>query len=246
MAFTDGISRRELLVGGIGVTAAASHLAAQITPNIDDFFRDLTADWIRHDPSLATRANYFTGDERDRLARQLTPRTLEWRHDRILRARRALAELGKFDRTRMTELQLVSTELLNWQLDTVIREEPYLDYDYPLQQMNGANVGLVETLTVSYPLLTERDAENYLVVLAQAAARLDEATGEARRLAAKNVTPPRFILQATMKQMQGFVDSSPGQNPFVTSFAEKLAAVKSIPDAKREALRAEAEKIVAD
>ena len=244
MAFSDGISRRELLIGGIGVTAAASQAAAQANPNIDDFFRGLTEDWIRHDPSLATRANFFTGDERDRLARQLTPRTTEWRLDRIARARKGLAELRKFDRARMTELQRVSAELLDWQLDTVIREEPYLDYDYPLQQMNGANVGLVETLTVSYPLLTERDGENYLVVLTQAAAGLDEATAEARRLAAKNVVPPRFILQATIKQMQGFVDSSPGQNPFVTSFAEKLAAIKSVPDAKREALRGEAEKIV--
>src|SRR5580698_1601764 len=152
MAFSDGISRRELLVGSIGVAAAASQAAGQNNPNIDDFFRDLTEDWIRHDPSLATRANYFTGDERDRLARQLTPRTAEWRLDRIARARKGLAELRKFDRAFMTEVQGVSAELLDWQLDTVIREEPYLDYDYPLQQMNGANVGLVETLTVSYPL----------------------------------------------------------------------------------------------
>jgi uncharacterized protein (DUF885 family) len=238
-----GVSRRELLIGGISLTAAGSHAAAQTNPNIDDFFRDLTTDWVRHDPSLATRANYFAGDERDRLTRQLTPRTFAWRLDRIARARKALADLRTFDRAPMTEVQRVSAELLDWQLDTVIREEPYLDYAYPLEQMNGANVGLVETLTVSYPLLTERDAENYLVVLAQAATRLDEATAEARRLAAKKVVPPRFILQATIKQMQGFVDSSPGQNPFVTSFAEKLAAMKTVPDAKREALRAEAEKI---
>jgi uncharacterized protein (DUF885 family) len=240
-------SRRELLLAGVAATTCGSQATAQTSPNVDDFFRDVTADWVRHDPSLATRANYFSGDERDQLARQLTPRTLEWRRDRIARARKVLVDLRKFDRARMTELRRVSAELLEWQLDTVIREEPYLDYTYPLEQMNGANVGLVETLTVSYPLLNERDAENYLVVLAQAAARLDEATAEARRLAAKRVVPPRFILQATIKQMQGFVDSSPGQNPFVTSFAEKIAALektKSIPDARREALRAEAEKIV--
>src|SRR5580658_3358400 len=169
MAFSDGISRRELLIGGIGVTIAASRAAAQTNPNIDDFFRDLTEDWIRHDPSLATRANYFTGDERDRLARQLTPRTLEWRLDRIARARKALAELRKFDRSRMTEVQRVSADLLDWQLDMVVKEEPYLDYNYPLEQMNGANVNLIDTLTVSYPLLTERDAENYLAVLGQVA-----------------------------------------------------------------------------
>jgi uncharacterized protein (DUF885 family) len=237
-----GISRRELLIGSMAVTAAAAQTR---TSTIDDFFRDLTADWVRHDPSLATRSHYFEGDEQDRLSRQLTPRSMEWRRDRIARARKALAELRKFDRAGMTDVHRVSADLLEWQLDMAIQEEPYLDYTYPLEQMNGANVGLVETLTVSYPLTTERDAENYLVVLAQAAARLDEATADARRLAAKKVVPPRFILQATIKQMQGFVDSSPAQNPLVTSFSEKLAGIKTLPEAKREALRAEAEKIVA-
>jgi uncharacterized protein (DUF885 family) len=243
MAPSAGLTRRELLLGGAALAAGTSLTAQSL--NIDDFFRDVTADWVRHDPGLATRANYFTGDEQDRLSRQLTPRTLEWRRDRIARARKALAELRKFDRTHLTEVQQVSAELLDWQLDNVIREEPYLDYDYPLQQMNGANVQLVEGLTVSYPVLTERNAENYLVVLVQAAASLDDATAEARRLAGKKIVPPRFILQATVKQMQGFVDSSPGRNPLVTAFAEKLAAIKSMPDAKREELRAEAEKIVA-
>ena len=244
MAFSDGISRRELLIGSAGLAAAAPLGLAQTPPGIDDFFNNLTTDWIRHDPGSATRSRYFTGDEQDRLARQLTPRTLDWRLDRIARARKALVELRKFDRVRMTETQRVSAELLDWQLDMIVREEPYLDCTYPLEQMNGANVNLVETLTVSYPVLNERDAENYLVVLALAAARLDELTADAKRLAAKNVVPPRFILQATVKQMQGFIDSSPDQNPFVTAFAEKLAAVKSIPDAKKTALRTEAASIV--
>jgi uncharacterized protein (DUF885 family) len=156
-----------------------------------------------------------------------------------------LRNCGSSIRTRLTEAQQVSANLVGWQLDDVIREEPYLDYNYPIQQMGGANVQLVESLTVRYPVLTERNAENYLVVLAQVAARLDEATAEARRLAGKTIVPPRFILQATVKQMQSFVDSSPAHNPFVTAYAEKLAAMKSIPDERREAFRAEAEKIVA-
>lgn len=244
MAPTGSISRRELLIGSVALVSAGAYAPAQTT-SVDQFFRDVTADWVRHDPSLATGGRYFAGEDHDQLSRQLTPRTIEWRRERIARARQALAQLRKFDRARMTELQRVSTELLEWQLDMVIQEEPYLDYGYPLEQMNGANVALVEALTVRYSVLTERDAENYLAVLAQAAARLDESTAEARRLAAKNVMPPRFILQATIKQMQSFVDSSPGRNPFVTSFAEKLTGVKLITDARREALRMEAEKIVA-
>jgi uncharacterized protein (DUF885 family) len=243
---TDGISRRELLIGSVALTAVSARAGAQ-TPrrNIDDFFAGVTDDWVRHDPSLATRAHYFDGDDQDRLARELTPRTLEWRRDRIARARKVLAELRTFDRGAMSKVQQVSADLLAWQLDILVQEEPFLDYSYPLEQMNGANVSLVETLTVSYPVSRERDAENYLAVLAQAATRLDEATADARRLAAKKVIPPRFILQATIKQMQGFMDSAPAQNPFVTAFAEKLAAIPKLPNDRREALRGQAEQIVA-
>jgi len=243
---TDAISRRELLIGSVAFSAVASHGWAQTAPqNIDQFFTRVTDDWVRHDPSLATRAHYFDGDEQDRLARELTPRTLEFRRDRIARARKSLAELRTFDRGTMTKVQQVSADLLAWQLDILIQEEPFLDYTYPLEQMNGANVSLVETLTVSYPVSTEREAENYLAVLAQVSTRMDESIADARRLAAKKVIPPRFILEATIKQMRGFVDSSPAQNPFVTAFAEKLAALQTLPNEKREALRARAEQIAA-
>jgi uncharacterized protein (DUF885 family) len=46
--------------------------------------------------------------------------------------------------------------------------------------------------------------------------------------------------------MQGFADPSPSQNPFVTVFADKMAAIKSLPDAKRQQLLAAAEKVVGD
>jgi uncharacterized protein (DUF885 family) len=133
---------------------------------------------------------------------------------------------------------------MDWQLEIAVAEEPYFDYTFPLEQMNGWNVSAVERFTVSRPLAKPRDAENYVAALGQVSARMEEAIAGSRRLAAKNVVPPRFILEATIKQMQNFVDPSPGQNPFVTSFAEKMAAVETIPAAQREQLRAEAEKTV--
>lgn len=213
------------------------------TPTIDDFFRDFTAEWIRGNPNLATSARYFTGDEQDRLERQLTPQTIAYRRARIQLAKHGLAQLQKFDRGRFTETQRISADLMQWQLDTVVREEPYLDYTFPLEQMNGVNVTLIETLTVRHPLANERDAVNYVAALRQVSTRMEEATAESRALTAKNIIPPKFILNATIKQMQGFVDPSPGQNPFVAIFAQKMEAAK-IPESRREALRSEAEKIV--
>jgi uncharacterized protein (DUF885 family) len=212
---------------------------------IDDFFRDFTAEWVRGNPNAATSERYFTGEEQDRLERQLTPLTPAYKRSRIQLARKGLAELRQFDRAKMSDAQRVSADLMQSRLDSVVGEEPFLDFTFPLEQMNGANVGLIETLTVRHPLANEKDAANYVAALGQVSTRMEEAIAESRRLAAKNVIPPKFILNATVKQMQGFADPAPAQNPFVTILAQKMEAAK-IPEARREALRAEAEKIVAD
>jgi uncharacterized protein (DUF885 family) len=241
------LSRRNFIAAGIAaIPAFAQTQPGASTPTIDDFFRDFTADWVRHDPNLATGARYFSGDEQDRLERQLAPQTLAWKRDRIQRARQGIAALRKFDRASLTQTQRLSSDLMEWQLNEVVREEPFFDYTFPLEQMNGANVGLVETMTVRHPLLTERDAENYIAALGEVRARMEEAIAEAHRLEAKNIIPPKFILQATVKQMQGFSDPSPGQNPFVTAFGEKMADIQSLPETKRQQLRAAAEKVVGE
>jgi uncharacterized protein (DUF885 family) len=74
---------------------------------------------------------------------------------------------------------------------------------------------------------------------------MDEAIAESRRLAGRNIIPPKFILQATIKQMQSFSDPSPSQNPFVATFDQKMSALTDLAAPKREQYRAQAEQIVA-
>ena len=243
------MSRRELCAAALAAGAVAHRsLYAQSPPapesGIEDFFRNFTDDWVRHSPDGATAYRYFTGEEQDRLERQLTPRTVAWKRERVERARKGLVDLRKFNRNRITETQRVSADVMEWQLDEVVRQEPWLDYTFPLEQMNGANVQLVEALTVRHPLITEHDSENYLAALGQAGTRMEESIAEARRLADKNIVPPRFILQATIAQMQGFTNPPSGQNPFVTALTDKMAAMQSMSDSKRAELRSKAEELV--
>jgi uncharacterized protein (DUF885 family) len=225
---------------------ASLHLQtpAPAARNIDDLFRDFTADWVRNDPSLATRARYFAGEEQDRLERQLTPRTEAWKRARIQLARHGLVELQTFDRALMTGNQRLSADVMQWQLQSIVDEEPFLDDIFPLEQFQGANVGLVNALVVVHPLRVERDAENYVAALAQVATRMEEAAAEAKRLAANGVLPPKFILRSTIEQMQRFAVAAPAQNPFVAIFAQKTATIQELSDAKRDELRARAEEIV--
>lgn len=211
---------------------------------IDDFFRNFTDEWVRGNPSLATSTRYFTGEEQDRLERQLTPETRAYREARIQLARKGLAELARFEPSKLTGAQRLSADIMRWQLETAVAEEPFLDYSFPLQQMNGANINLVEAMTVRHPVANEKDAANYVAALGQVATRMEEAMGESRRQAARGILPPTFILQATIKQMQSFADPAPVQNPFVAVFTQKMEAAK-IPEPRRAELKAQAEKIVA-
>lgn len=226
-----------VIVAAVGLTAQQG--------TIDEFFRDFTAEWVRGNPNQAAATRFFTGAEQDRFERQLTPETAEWWRGRIRLARQGLSELDKFDRARMTDVQRVSTDVMQWQLDAIVRGEPYVDYSFPLEQHGGANVGLVNTLTVSHQVVTEQDAENYLVRLKEVGARMAEALAESERLAATNMIPPRFILRATTAQMRQFVAAPPAENPFVSVFAQRLAQVKTMSDSRRAELRGEAERVVA-
>ncbi|RPH64840.1 MAG: DUF885 domain-containing protein [Acidobacteria bacterium] len=229
---------------GVAAFALIAATALRAQGSVDDFFRDFSAEWIRANPNQATATRYFTGPEQDRLERQLTPVTAEWRRARVVLARRGLAELDKCDRRRMTDVQRVSADVMHWQLNVVVDGAPFEEFAFPLEQFAGVNVDLVNSLTVGHPLLTEKDAENYLARLAQVSDRMGEAIAVADRLIGNGLFPPRFIVRATIAQVQQFVEAPPAGNPFVTAFAARMATVKAIPDGRREALRAEAERIV--
>jgi uncharacterized protein (DUF885 family) len=241
--------RRAMTMFRTAVLLAVALLAAPALSarqaGIDEFFARFTDEWMRGNPNAATAARYFAGGEQDRLERQLTPLSADYDRERMALARRGLAELRRFDRARMTEAQRVSAELMEWQLDTIVRGEAHQDLVYPLEQFAGANIGLVNTLTVTHPLRTARDAENYLARLSQVGARMAEAVAEARRVAARGTIPPRFILNATIEQMQQFAATPAGQNPFVTAFDERVRASGAVPETRRAELRAAAESIVA-
>jgi uncharacterized protein (DUF885 family) len=234
------------------VTSAGRVVEAQprATATIDDFFRDFTTDWIRHDPELARRTRLLSGPVEDELERHLTPRTRAWREERIDRAQRGLASLAKFDKEALTASQRLSADMLRWELETIVNERPFFDYSFPLAQVApsgvaiGSNVSLVDTLVVSHSVHTLRDAENYVAALGEVGMRLREARDVAKRNAAAGISPPGFILDATITQMRRFTTTPAAQNPFVESFDQKMTAA-NVNVADRAKLRSEAERIVA-
>jgi uncharacterized protein (DUF885 family) len=212
--------------------------------SVAEFFDEFSAEWMRRRPSQSTGSRYFTGAEQDRLDRQLTPETSEWRRETVAQARRGLQELARFDRSHMTEAERESADVMQWQLQIIVDGEPFSDYEFPLDQFDGANVRIPNLMTVVHPVRTESDARNYVARLREVDERMAEASEEAARLVSKGIRPPRFILQSTISQMQQFVGSPAGQNPLVATFVERMNGVQVLTPSERQQLRDEAAKVV--
>jgi uncharacterized protein (DUF885 family) len=224
--------------------ALTVEIVAQPKP-IERVFESFTAEWIRTNPDQAVSTRFLSGEEQQRLERRLTPQTQAYARTRRALARRGVRDLeGATAGATLTPTEQISAELMRWQLQTYADAEPYADFNFPFQQFDGVNVNLVNTLTVVHPLLSEQDADNYIARLQQVDDRVDEAIVESKRIAAKGLIPPRFILEATLAQMRQFVGQPAAANPLVTTYDEKLALVKSISDARRSELRGKVEAIV--
>ncbi|KPN20544.1 hypothetical protein AO715_11905 [Xanthomonas sp. Mitacek01] len=208
------------------------------------FFERFTDAWMRRQPSASTASRYFGDAEQARMDRKLTPQTQAFRAETIALAQRGLDELSALDRASMGDTDRVSAELMAWQLRSLVDGDRFDDYSFPLQQFSGANVGLPNLMTVVHPLRTAADADSYLARLAQFEARMDESTARAAELAARDVLPPRFIVEATIAQMRRFIADAPARNPLVATFDTRLQTVDAIDASTRAALVARATQVV--
>lgn len=227
----------------IAVLLVSAPARAQQQP-IGAFFDAFTDEWMRFNTDAAAATRYFTGAEQERVERLLSPQTRENALQRIALAKKGLAELRRYDRAKLSPQERVSANLMEWQLDILVKGEPFLDLGFPLEQFGGANIGLVNTLTVQHVLRTEKDADNYLARLALVGPRMNEAVAEARRGFAMNIRPPRFILEATIAQMEQFAGGQPSENPLSATFNDKLRTGKVVSDARRAEMLAQAQKII--
>jgi uncharacterized protein (DUF885 family) len=224
-------------------------VAAPLRPaerSIDDFLQSFTDQWMLHNTDTAANRRYFQGAAQDAMERLIAPRTAAQREKGSRMIREAERHLRSFDRTKMTAEQRLSGEIVAWDLRNRIEGERYVDYNFPLVQTYGAAASLVQLMTVNHTVATRRDAENYVVRMAQLAPRMEEVIIESQRILKKGLIPPKFILEASLAQIRAFLADPPDRNALVAGFAERMKRVVGLDAAKQRQLLAEAERITSE
>jgi uncharacterized protein (DUF885 family) len=226
------------LLAGVSLSLAA-HGA-----DFDSWADKVAAAKVRNDPEQATVKQYFDAREQDALDRKLTPNTVVYRAAEVAEAKRSLAELAKIDQSKLTPQQRASAATIAWSLQGVVDAYPYRDYNFVFNQFTGLHVQIVNFLSQQHPIRNRRDIENYLVRLKAVADKIDTGIVQARGAAANGVLMPTFITQASIGQLDRFLDGAPENNVFVASLVQRMANLKDVTAAEQAKFAADATAIV--
>ncbi len=215
-------------------------------PAFDTWADALTTATMRASPTGATITQFFSGAEQDALDRQLTPITRAYRADRVIAAKKALAELAKFDRAQLDAEQRISASIIEWSLKGVVDSEPFADFNFIFSQFGGLQVSLVNFLSQTHPIRNKRDIGNYLVRLDLVAAQVDEGIAQSQEAATRGFLMPDFITKSSLGQFERFLGDAPAKNVLVASLEERAAKLTDVTPDERAAFVATAGKIVSE
>jgi len=227
---------------GVAPTPSASWQSVGFDAGSEAF----AAEWVRLSPERATVSQYFAGTDQDALDAQLTPLTDVQRQRERTLARQGLAQTERWLAGALTPEQRVGAATLQWSLQRVLAAEPYEDYGFAFSQTFGLQVRSVNLLTQGHPLRRPADVQTYLARLAQLPARFDEAIARTRQSAARDILPPRFILERSRGQIEALLKPAPADDLLVSALTERTRSMQGLSaDARNQALQ-RAQALVAD
>jgi uncharacterized protein (DUF885 family) len=231
-----GWKGRIAIVGGGVILLAAVLLYPLLLGrprNIDHFFARVFLEYALEHPLMLSQLRilepygiHFHADDLDDFS-------VAFQRDELRRMERNLELLREYDFDSLPDAQRRSAEILEWFLDTRVAGEPFLLYDYPVNQMNGIQKGLPDFLINVHQIENERDAANYVTRVGKLGQAFDQVIEglEARREAGN--VPPRFVLQQVRAGMQRFVAPPPEEHVLARHLEDALGGLQGIEAARR-------------
>jgi uncharacterized protein (DUF885 family) len=126
----------------------------------------------------------------------------------------------------------ITYELMRWYFEQNLRGHRF-DYHwysnsvfmgpYPVNHVFGVQVDLINFLSSTHTIKGCRSVRRYLERLSLVEWKLNGLMESMQQREAIDVIPPRFVLEKSMAQMDGFLPDDPEDHPLLTSFMERLA-----------------------
>ena len=135
--------------------------------------------------------------------------------------KKSRAILERYNDSKLTKQQRISKNVALFDLDNKIRqEEEFPFHDYPLNQIGGIHLNMVQFMTDVHPIRSKNEARAYIDRLNM----LDDVFGStieslnAQRDA--GIFPPRFVFDHVIRQLNELINAD--QNPIRDVFVRKI------------------------
>ena len=135
--------------------------------------------------------------------------------------KKSRAILERYNDSKLTKQQRISKNVALFDLDNKIRqEEEFPFHDYPLNQIGGIHLNMVQFMTDVHPIRSKNEARAYIDRLNM----LDDVFGStieslnAQRDA--GIFPPRFVFDHVIRQLNELINAD--QNPIRDVFERKI------------------------
>ena len=137
-----------------------------------------------------------------------------------------LATLKRYDVNDLTENQKITHKIAVFDTENDIKEfEEFRYHSYPFNQISGNHLGLVEFMTDTHPVRTEREASDYI----ERVKLFDESLSanlvwleEQKKL---GIFAPKFVVDHVIKQLNDLIGYEDKENPLMQIFIEKISSL---------------------
>lgn len=154
--------------------------------------------------------------------------------------RAALDKLHAIDRARLSPADQLNYDTFEWQLQKTVQRQKFHEYLQPASHQGGPQTidGIAEVL----PFASSKDYRDWLERMEKLPVVLEQVTALMREGVEQGIVQPKVLMQRVPAQIRAQVADDPSKSPFYRPF---LKFPDSVPESDRQALRAEAQRIIA-
>lgn len=230
------IDRRVFLSASVSALAVGPALAqapagtgqaSQGDRQLNAFMDRLVEEDLERSPRSATSLGLDVGP-RAALRGKLEDSSLEARAAQLSADRKALADLRKLDRAKLSPADRVGFDTVEFQLAGRVRQNefPYGSgyTTYVVSQRSGLYQSVPDFLDTQHPVKTAADAEAYVSRLAALGPALDKETERMLAEAEAGAAPPAFLLDTALTQLKALRAQPPAEAGMVASLRRRATA----------------------
>ncbi len=231
------LNRRDLMLGGAAAAILSSYAVkadptkpasgANVTKKMNALFDEFVQETFERSPEAATSLGLDSGTLAGLKSRLTDASLAATAREKIANAKR-IAKLKAIDRSALSGIDAANYDTVLFTLQTQKEGDDAFNYGgggsgapYILSQLNGAYQSIPDFLDTQHSIETKNDADAYLSRLNAFARVMDQELEQARHDVKAGVTPPDFVIDKTLVQMQAFLDTPADKATVVTSIVRR-------------------------